>query len=1078
MGKLNFKLLFVCFWMLSSQGAYAQDLHQNNLKSLDGFLSNEDYDKAKEFANKQVDSLINVQSFYELTDYVYYLGQIEANLQNPEAAIKLISDFESKFEALTNNKKALRQLALETGSFYESLGDSETAKDYNLKALDITLTMPEATGKDLALIESNLGVFYSRLGDIPTATKYHKKGLKSLQSDSTSSADSYYITYNSLGAMMWYASKFDSAIYYYQKADKTLLSLEKTPWNTYYRPASLSNNIAGIYSLKGDLDASLEAMRKTITNLNAFLKEDISDVRRTYAREFLFQAIENYGGLYKDIGDYKRAKQLLSYANQLKRKHLPPESPEIAKAQVLLGQIELALKNFVHAETLLDEGIQGFVENNADYTYWLADAFYSKARLSAETKDSLKARSYFEKSEEYYKASLGNYFDENYLDFTINASNFFARTGDKDKALAMANQALDYIRKNQGEKTLLEYYQLLNLSDIYDQTKEYDQALIYCNKALELINSADFIKTTKLNTLTVESHKIRAILKKVELDLKLNDHKNEDFLKAQLSDIKEAIRFLENQRSVIISEGSTALLIQDNADIFSTAKLLKLQLYQRTNQEEYLQELLGYHESMIYYKIRSRLNSRSAQLTANLPEEVLSKEKELKDKLNGFLDEQTTMDSFIEDEKLWANFLEELKENHPNYYKLRYASISQSLDDLKQNLPRSTTVVRYVFIGDGLYGFVVDANALTMVQLNGDNLKQRINELNKAIELLQPAFRVQLELYNDLWKPLEKYIKSESVVVIPDKELFNLSFELLTSQACKTNEELTQYSLLAKHNLAYNYSLLLIDKDSQPVGYDSNFIGFAPEFNETMKTNYKIAIKDSVKLDRTYLKLLPQPFAKDLAMSYSKLFDGDSFLNEKASKRIFTENAREHKIIHIGTHAESDNISPKFSRLIFAKSPDDENNSLYTYEIYNQNLASNLAILTACETGKPNYQPGEGMISLAHAFNYAGSESILTSLWKIDEQSSAQILDYFYENIAEGLTKDKALRAAKLEYIANADGRTAAPQYWAGMVLIGDTSPIDLETGSDPWLWIFILSVAVVIVFLVYRTRKKRLKND
>ena len=81
---------------------------------------------------------------------------------------------------------------------------------------------------------------------------------------------------------------------------------------------------------------------------------------------------------------------------------------------------------------------------------------------------------------------------------------------------------------------------------------------------------------------------------------------------------------------------------------------------------------------------------------------------------------------------------------------------------------------------------------------------------------------------------------------------------------------------------------------------------------------------------------------------------------------MFTSEAKEHKIIHIGTHAESNNVSPELSRLIFAKNITDststEDNSLYIYEIYNQNLSSNLAILTACETGKPAYQPGEGMI--------------------------------------------------------------------------------------------------------------------
>ena len=100
-------------------------------------------------------------------------------------------------------------------------------------------------------------------------------------------------------------------------------------------------------------------------------------------------------------------------------------------------------------------------------------------------------------------------------------------------------------------------------------------------------------------------------------------------------------------------------------------------------------------------------------------------------------------------------------------------------------------------------------------------------------------------------------------------------------------------------------------------------------------------------------------------------------------------------------------------------------------DIYNCNLKSNLAVLTACESGKPGYQDGEGMISLAHAFNYAGSQSILMGLWKIDEQASVLLMDLFYKNLLKGLPKDEALRLAKLKYLEHADRRMLAPQYWA-----------------------------------------------
>ena len=245
-----------------------------------------------------------------------------------------------------------------------------------------------------------------------------------------------------------------------------------------------------------------------------------------------------------------------------------------------------------------------------------------------------------------------------------------------------------------------------------------------------------------------------------------------------------------------------------------------------------------------------------------------------------------------------------------------------------------------------------------------------------------------------------------------------------------------------------------------------------------MKENYRIAIEDTLVLDKTYMTLLPQPFSAELAKSSARIFSGKSFLNEQSTRQIFIENAREHKIIHIGTHAESNNLSPELSRIIFAKRLDSdstrENNSIYTYEIYDCNLSSNLTILTACETGKPGFQPGEGMISLAHAFSYAGSESILTSLWKIDEQSSAEIVEFFYSHLSEGLPKDEALRLAKLDYLKSKSGRNLSPRYWSGLVLIGDTSPLVMNRSSNSWNWLLILLPIALLGVFLYRRKSNR----
>jgi hypothetical protein len=117
------------------------------------------------------------------------------------------------------------------------------------------------------------------------------------------------------------------------------------------------------------------------------------------------------------------------------------------------------------------------------------------------------------------------------------------------------------------------------------------------------------------------------------------------------------------------------------------------------------------------------------------------------------------------------------------------------------------------------------------------------------------------------------------------------------------------------------------------------------------------------------------------------------------------------------------------------------------------------------------------MISLAHTFNYAGSESILTGLCKINEQASSQLLEEFCNNLVNGFPKDEALRQAKLSYLQNTDGRILAPQYWAGLVIIGDFSPIQLKQKISFWcLSIFGFILLFVSGYFVLR-RKRMLRN-
>ncbi|SEI88752.1 CHAT domain-containing protein [Cyclobacterium xiamenense] len=117
----------------------------------------------------------------------------------------------------------------------------------------------------------------------------------------------------------------------------------------------------------------------------------------------------------------------------------------------------------------------------------------------------------------------------------------------------------------------------------------------------------------------------------------------------------------------------------------------------------------------------------------------------------------------------------------------------------------------------------------------------------------------------------------------------------------------------------------------------------------------------------------------------------------------------------------------------------------------------------------------EKIVSRALAFRYAGSESLLTDLWKLDEKSSMEITDGFLYSLGTGKGKKQgALREAKLRDLAGASVRALSPDYWAGLVLIGDPELIAGLHRSNRWqLWLAGI-VALLLVALVLSRKKLR----
>lgn len=1052
----------------------AQADHIQDTKLIDSLIALKDFKKADSVLTKNIQDLKSNQHYEELTRRIYYFGKIALNLNDKNTAIKQTKDFANSIDQLTDSLHVTRQKHLVLARFYVHLRDYKNASEQNLLALEETKKMTNATGDLFGLIHHNLSIDYRRTGTIKKAIWHSKKSLEYYLSYPKSEKAKILDAYNSLGARMWDIYKIDSAIYYFKKAEKIIEGLEPTPMNKYYHKAKAQSNISSAHSQIGNISEASTYNEKAIKNYNAFINSNSDkDFFKEEARLFMFMTIQNYADDFIAQGNYTKARDLNEYVYTQQLKHMPNNDYEITYSLLNLGNIYLKLKDHKRAETYINKGLELSLKNEQDNKLGVADAYYYKGVINDYYGNVEKAKTNYELSKTRYEGIFGKHYDDFYLNAMQTYSKFYSENGYHDLAIAMAQKAYNYVVKNQGKTTTIESSQLINLAKIYFKANDFDNALSHINKALALYNDSEALTSNQINDFSLNLDKSAAILLKSKIVLKQHQKTDVTVLKTEYQHLKQAISILEHQKTIITEDENLSVIIEDNNELFEYAKQVCLWLYQSTNEASYLEDMLSLHESKLYNRIRQQLNVNTKFSSNDIPKHVIEKESQYIAQLKQSLKSTNHIESFIEANEQWKNFLLTLKKDYPKYYKLKYASIAKEFN-LDTITKEKHSVLRYLYIYNDLFAFVIEDLKLQLFEIETTKLNQVLKDFNS--EQLDQRVEPYHILYRILWQPIEKALSNDNIIIIPDGNLFNLSFETLSSIPVNSYKALASNSLLNKHQISYNYSLLLIDKHKTPTFFENNFIAFTPEFNDSMKSNYKTAIRDSIFLDKAYLTLLPQPFSKDLAKSSSRIFEGTLFSNEKASKQVFTKQAKEHKIIHIGTHAESNNVSPELSRLIFAKNVSDtlatDDNSLYTYEIYNQNLSSNLAILTACETGKPTYQAGEGMISLAHAFNYAGSESILTSLWKIDEQSSAQIIESFYDYIKQGKPKNKALQKAKLDYLTTAEGRTLAPQYWAGLVLIGDTTPIDLKSSSNILYWIFGVIMLLLIIVLIKKKSK------
>jgi CHAT domain-containing protein/Tfp pilus assembly protein PilF len=204
--------------------------------------------------------------------------------------------------------------------------------------------------------------------------------------------------------------------------------------------------------------------------------------------------------------------------------------------------------------------------------------------------------------------------------------------------------------------------------------------------------------------------------------------------------------------------------------------------------------------------------------------------------------------------------------------------------------------------------------------------------------------------------------------------------------------------------------------------------------------------------------LNPLPEAERQVELLSQLYGEDqsrTYIGAAAREGRVKAEAHQYRILHLATHGVLDDQSPMNSYVVLSQTDpsDEEDGLLEAWELMDLDLDADLVVLSACETGRGRFGPGEGVIGMSWAAFVAGSPAAVVSLWKVEAQSTTELMVEFHRQLLAdpeppdaAASKAEALQRAALRFLE--DSRYRHPFYWAGFVLVGNAAPLSPFSGQ------------------------------
>jgi len=371
-------------------------------------------------------------------------------------------------------------------------------------------------------------------------------------------------------------------------------------------------------------------------------------------------------------------------------------------------------------------------------------------------------------------------------------------------------------------------------------------------------------------------------------------------------------------------------------------------------------------------------------------------------------------------------------------------------------LDEKTALIDYFYGKKEIFIFFITQEIVELIVVDDTNtLNKHIFSLRKSI--IENDFSNYIAssyyLHKKLILPVTPLIKEKTnkLIIVPQGNISLIPFDaLITDSILPKNKDYSKLNyLINKYQISYALSASILNYQPAQKSYNNQVSAFAPSFNTKSKL----------------------PFTYNNLQKLSKKVQGKFFFGSQATKENFLNNSTNYSIIHFGTHAIANTDNSLSSKIYFSDTAQD--NYLTLLEMYDLHINSDLAILSACETGCGKLEQGEGIINFARGFAFAGVPSTLITLWKVDDQATNEIITTFYDYLIQGLPKAEALYKAKLNYLKNAKTPDDFnPFYWSGLILIGNNDTVKLETKGN--FTYYIIGVACLLIIMTFVIIKKR----